>query len=102
MYNLKISKEQGEIEPPNFDDIKRISSSSIKNVAWNNFKSYIETFDVLSLAEENPVQDFGSSALSGVSSYVENEIQDYAISKYLGANASYTLTYQVSQGPIRP
>ena len=59
MYNLKISKEQGEIEAPNFEDIKRISSSSVKNVAWNTFKNYIETFDVLSLAEENPVQDFG-------------------------------------------
>lgn len=49
---------------------------------------------------ETPVKDFGISALAGVSSFVQGEIQDYAISKFLGANASYTLSYEVSTGPI--
>ena len=90
---MQVNQDDSEIEAPSFEDIASISSSSIKDVAWNIYEE--KALDQTSLIETSPIKDFGISAMKQVGGIMLGEVFDSAQYKYIGANASYTIHYEV-------
>ena len=104
LYNLQVSDEEAEIEGPSFEDIKDISTSSIKSITWGMFTDSLDSLadPLADIATPTPLKDFAHYALKSVGMIMIGEIADNAQNKFVGANATYSLHYEISEGPRDP